>query len=120
MFPYVPCCRCERTAWYSTFTWIICTLVARVAVTVRFVPFLLFSNPDPISYNTYYPSIYAVALGNIPSVVGLVIIAVVEFAFGIALTVHAVKSPGNTWPVASKEPLVPGAHPFCHNRTCVT
>ena len=56
----------------------------------------LFSNPDPISYNTSYPRIYAVTIGNIPSVVGLAIIAVVEFAFGIALIVHAVKSPGNT------------------------
>ena len=67
-----------------------------MAVTVRFVPFLLFSNPDPISYNTSYPRIYAVTLGNIPSVVVLAIIAVVEFAFWIALIVHAVKSPGNT------------------------
>ena len=55
-----------------------------MAVTVRFVPFLLFCNLELISYNTYYPRIYAVTLGNIPSVVELSTIAVVEFAFGIA------------------------------------
>ena len=37
--PHVPCCRCERTAWYRIFAWTICALLARVAVTVRFVPF---------------------------------------------------------------------------------
>ena len=34
-------------------------------------------------------------LGNIPGVVGLVIAAVAEVAFGMTLTIHAVETGGN-------------------------
>ena len=48
MLPHVPRCRCERTAWYTLFAWTICALLARVAVTVRSVPFLLFDDSGSI------------------------------------------------------------------------
>ena len=53
ILPHVTHCRCERTAWYSMFSWTVCALLGRVAVTARSVPFMLLGNseetPDNVS-----------------------------------------------------------------------
>ena len=66
-----------------------------------------------------YHRIYAVTLGNIPSVVGLAIIAVAEFGFGVAMTISAAETGGNAQPLASEEPRSYRARPFHRNYTSI-
>jgi hypothetical protein len=79
--------------------------------------FLLFGNSEQASEG--YPRIYAVSLRNICSVVGLAIIAAAEFVFGVTLTIYAAKARGNAQPLASEEPLSPGACSFYCNYACI-
>ena len=67
-----------------------------------------------------YPGIYAVMLGNIPSVIGLAIVTVAEFRFGVSMTISAAETGGNAQPLASEEPLLSYTdRPFHCNYTSI-
>jgi len=66
---------CDKTAFYSILTFVICTLLAQVVLTVR---------------------IYAVARKNIPIVVGFAVITTSQLVLGMCLVVFAARKGGRS------------------------
>jgi hypothetical protein len=60
-----------------------------------------------------------VTLGNIPGTVGLAITAAIEFAFGVALTIHAAETGGSASLLAPQESCSPGGYSPYRNYACV-
>ena len=75
---------CDRSVFYSIFTFAVCTLIAQVALTARSVVFLWLLN-DTELISEHYRRIYAVTMKNVPIAVGFAVITASQLALGICL-----------------------------------
>ncbi|KAF9789639.1 hypothetical protein BJ322DRAFT_549293 [Thelephora terrestris] len=60
--------RCDKTAWYSLFAFVFCTVLAQAMLTLR---------------------IYAVMMKNLPTTIGLAVIAASQFVLGLWATIRS-------------------------------
>jgi len=95
-FSYLPVNRCDKTAFYSILSFVICTLLAQVVLTVRLEHYSIAVQRLQVDFRECYHRIYAVAKKNIPIAIGFVIITISQLVLGICLVVFAARNGGMT------------------------
>lgn len=86
--------RCDKTAFYSILTFVICTLLAQVVLTARSVS--IHGRRPQFDFRVEFCRIYAVARKNIPIVVGFAVITTSQLVLGMCLVVFAARKGGKS------------------------